>query len=63
MSDYLAATTHVDSTQHQLIFDTEGYYMVGDEAWQDITFKTTIVYNGGSIGIAPVFMIRTCSCS
>jgi hypothetical protein len=53
MSDYIAATTTVDSVNHLLTFDSEGYYVVGDEKWQDITFTTTLVYSGGTIGIAP----------
>lgn len=53
MSDYIAATTHTDTTNHQLIFDSEGYYMVGDGNWQDITFTAVLTYNGGNIGIAP----------
>lgn len=53
MSDYIAATTHVDTVSHELLFDSEGYYVVGDGQWQDITFTTTLTYNGGNIGIAP----------
>lgn len=53
MSDYITATTHKDTTNHLLVFDSEGYYVVGDEKWQDITFTTTLIYNGGKIGIAP----------
>src|SRR5437764_9514718 len=53
MSDYIAATTHIDTTNHKLLFDSEGYYVVGDGQWQDITFTTTLTYNGGNIGIAP----------
>jgi hypothetical protein len=53
MSDYIAATTHVDTVNHLLVFDSEGYYVVGDEQWQDIEFTATVTYNGGNIGIAP----------
>ena len=53
MSDYLIASTHVDTGTNSLVFDSEGYYVVGDEEWQDITFETTLIYNGGNIGIAP----------
>jgi hypothetical protein len=53
MSDYIAATTHVDSVNHLLVFDSEGYYVVGDEQWQDIEFTMTLTYSGGNIGIAP----------
>lgn len=53
MSDYIAATTHVDTNTSSLVFDSEGYYVVGDDKWQDITFTATMVYQGGNIGIAP----------
>ena len=53
MSDYIVATTHVDLANRLLMFDNEGYFVVGDEMWQDVIFTTTIVYNGGRIGIAP----------
>jgi len=53
MSDYIAATTHVDTTAKQLVFDSEGYYVVGDDRWQDITFTANITYQGGIIGLAP----------
>lgn len=53
MSDYITALTTVDSVNHKLVFDTEGYYVVGDDQWQDITFATTLTYSGGNIGIAP----------
>lgn len=53
MSDYITATTHMDASNQLLVFDSEGYYVVGDDKWQDITFITTLIYNGGSIGIAP----------
>ena len=53
MSDYIAATTHIDTDTSSLVFDSEGYYVVGDDKWQDITFTATIVYQGGNIGIAP----------
>lgn len=53
MSNYITATTQVDATNKLLVFNTEGYYVVGDDQWQDITFTTELIYNGGSIGIAP----------
>lgn len=53
MSDYLQASTHEDTVANQLVFDTDGYYVIGDDEWQDITFITRIRYNGGAIGIAP----------
>lgn len=53
MSDFTTAGTHVDALNNLLVFDTEGYYMVGDAEWQDLTFTTTLIYNGGNIGIAP----------
>jgi hypothetical protein len=53
MSDYIVASTHVDTQNEALVFDSEGYYVVGDGNWQDITFNTTLTFNGGNIGIAP----------
>lgn len=53
MSDYIVAANHIDEEAGQLILDSEGYIVVGDENWQDVTFITTLVYNGGNIGIAP----------
>ncbi|MDK2600675.1 hypothetical protein QO179_24585 [Bacillus stercoris] len=53
MSDYIEASTHIDLTNQQLVFDSEGYYVVGDDKWQDITFTAKMIYNSGNIGIAP----------
>ena len=53
MSDYILATTTKDAANHLLNFDSDGYHVVGDEKWQDITFTTTLIYNNGVIGIAP----------
>ena len=53
MSDYIPASTTIDSVNHQLLFTSEGYYVVGDEMWNDVTFHTSLIYKGGTIGIAP----------
>lgn len=53
MSDYILAETTADAANHRLNFNSDGYYVVGDEKWQDITFTTTLIYNNGAIGIAP----------
>lgn len=53
MSNYIAATTMQDSANHRIIFNSEGYYMAGDSNWEDITFTASMIYDNGTIGIAP----------
>lgn len=53
MSSLIQAVTHIDETLNALVFDTEGYHVVGDAEWEDIEFSVSFTYRGGNIGISP----------
>lgn len=51
MSNYTAATTEINAGA--LTWTSDGYYVMGDSDWQNITVTSSIVYNGGEIGLSP----------
>lgn len=51
--DYVLATTTADTIEQVLRWDSDGYYVVGNEEWTDISFQADVTFNGGTIGIAP----------
>jgi hypothetical protein len=50
---YTLADTHNDNGK--LIWDTDGYYAVGDSKWKDLTLTADMIYQGGEFGIIPRF--------
>lgn len=51
MPNYTPATVNVNN--HELHWETDGYYVFGDDQWKNIEFVATMTYRGGVIGIVP----------